>query len=157
MSAPQPESVVASTPTLRSISRSALVVAGATGVVVRLFRAVVLTQQSFESWPVFLISLVLGVVLLCGMLTLYLSNYPIRRWLRPWFTFLAIEWAAEMLVSTVLIALRAEPLGSELATWGDWLTIAGQTLLERVLVLGSYAGLLAVAMWLVTRRSRIDE
>jgi fructose-specific phosphotransferase system IIC component len=156
VSAPQPESVVAATPTLRSISRSALVVAGATGVVVRLFRAVVLTQQSFESWPVFLISLVLGVVLLCGMLTLYLSNYPIRRWLRPWLTFLAIEWAAEMLVSTVLIALRAEPLGSGLATWGDWLTIAGQTLLERVLVLGSYAGLLAVAMWLVTRRSRID-
>ena len=124
--------------------------------VIRLFRALVLTQESFGSWPVFLVALVLGVVLLCAMLTWYLSNHPIRRWLRPWLTFVLIESAAEMLVSTALIALGAEPLGSALAGWSDWGTLAGQTLLERVLVLGAYAGLLALAMWLVTRRSRID-
>ncbi len=137
---------------LRAFSRSTLELAGLTGVTVRLYRAAVLSLESFADWPVFIGAIVLAVVLLCGVLTWHLSNFPLRRW--PWrvAAFIGIEVAAEFGMSSVLIALHREPLGSGIAGWSDWWSLAGQTLLERALVLGGYAGLLAVAMWLVTRR-----
>jgi hypothetical protein len=136
----------------RAFSRSTLELAGLTGLAVRLYRAAVLSLDSFADWPVFLGALVLGAVFVCGALTWYLSNFPVRRWPSRVAAFVGIEVAAEFGMSSVLIALRKEPLGSGLATWADWWPLAGQTLLERGLVLGGYAGLLAAAMGVVTRK-----
>ncbi len=141
---------------LRALSRSTLELAGITGVLLRLYRATVLGLDSFSSWSAFLGALVVGVVFLCAVLTWHLSNYPIRRWPARVAAFLGVEVMAEFGMSSVLIALRREPLGSGLATWADWWPLAGQTLLERALVMGGYAAMLAGAMWVVTRRTRID-
>ncbi len=135
----------------RTMSRSTLELAGITGVAVRLYRAAVLGADPALGWPMFIAALVAGIVLACAILTWHLSNFPFRRWPRRVALFIAIEVAAEFGVSSMLIALHREPIGSELATWADWWPLAGQTLLERGLVLGVYAALLAAAMWLVTR------
>jgi hypothetical protein len=137
---------------LRAFSRSTLELAGLTGVTLRLYRAAVLQLDSFADWPVFIGALVVGVVIACGALTWHLSNFTLRRWPARVAAFVGIEVAAEFGMSSVLIALHREPLGSGLATWADWWPLAGQTLLERGLVLGGYAGMLAAAMWVVTRK-----
>lgn len=139
----------------RAFSRSTLELAGLAGVTLRLYRAAVLSLDTFADWPVFIGALVLGVVFVCGVLTWHLSNFPLRRWPSRVAAFVGIEVAAEFGMSSVLIALKREPLGSGLATWADWWPLAGQTLLERGLVLGGYAGLLAAAMWIVTRKRPI--
>jgi hypothetical protein len=136
----------------RAFARSTLELAGLTGVMLRLYRAAVLSLDSFADWPVFVGALVLGVVVACGALTWHLSNFPLRRWPLRVAAFVGIEVAAEFGMSSVLIALHKEPLGSGLATWADWWPLAGQTLLERGVVLGAYAGLLAAATWVVTRK-----
>ena len=142
---------------LRAISRSTLELAGLTGIAVRLYRASVLTLDSMSSWPVFIGALLVGVVFVCGVLTWHLSNFPIKAWPSRVALFVAIEVIAEFGMSSVLIALRREPLGSGLATWADWWPLAGQTLLERAVVLGVYAALLAGAMWVVTRGKREES
>lgn len=138
------------------MSRSTLELAGMTGVLVRLFRAAVLGSAAFSSWTALAGALVVAVIFVCGVLTWHLSNFPLRRWPLRVALFLGVEVAAEFGVSSLLIALRREPLGSGWATWADWWPLAGQTLLERGLVMGAYATLLAGAMWIVTRRGRID-
>ncbi len=140
----------------RTMSRSTLELAGLTGVAVRVYRAVVLGSDAFSSWTALVGALIVAVILVCGVLTWHLSNFTIRRWPLRVALFLGVEVAAEFGMSSVLIALRREPIGSGLATWADWWPLAGQTLLERGLVMGAYATLLAGAMWVVTRRSRID-
>ncbi len=140
----------------RAMSRSTLELAGLTGVIVRLYRAAVLGSDAFSSWTALIGGLIVAVIFVCGVLTWHLSNFPIRRWPLRVALFLGVEVAAEFGMSSVLIALRREPLGSGLATWADWWPLAGQTLLERGLVMGAYAALLAGAMWVVTRRSRIE-
>jgi hypothetical protein len=136
----------------RAFSRRTLEIAGLAGVTLRLYRAAVLSLDVTQDWAVFVGALVGGVVFLCAALTWYLSNFPLRRWPTRVAAFVGIEVAAEFGMSSVLIALHREPLGSGTATWADWWGLAGQTLLERGMVLGGYAGLLAAATWLVTRR-----
>ncbi len=138
--------------TLRVFSRSTLELAGITGVLLRLYRAVVLSGDAFANWPMFIAGLVAGVVFVCAVLTWYLSNFTFRRWPARVAAFVGVEVAAEFGMSSVLIAVGREPIGSAMATWADWWPLAGQTLLERGLVMGGYAALLAGAMWVVTRR-----
>jgi hypothetical protein len=136
----------------RALSRSTLELAGVTGILVRLYRAAVLGPDTPLSWPMFIAALIVAVVFVCGVLTWHLSNFHLKRWPYRVALFVAVEVFAEFGMSSVLIALKREPLGSGLATWADWWPLAGQTLLERGLVLGGYATLLAGVMWLVTRR-----
>src|ERR1700694_4152535 len=101
------------------IARSPVELALITGVVIRLFRAVVLTQTNASSS--FLgASLVLGTLFLLGMATLHLGRFPVREW--PWRAplFAVFETAGEMLVSLVLIALHREPWGTARAEVVDW-------------------------------------
>jgi hypothetical protein len=66
--------------------------------------------------------------------------------------FAAVEVAAELGMSSVLIALRQERVGSRLAGWGDWWPLAARTLLERALVCALFALVLAAVVQLVRRR-----
>src|SRR2546423_14878189 len=63
------------------IARSPVELALITGVVIRLFRAVVLTHGNATSSYLFA-SLVLGTLFLLGMATLHLGRFPVREW--PW-------------------------------------------------------------------------
>ena len=65
--------------------------------------------------------------------------------------FVIIEVTAELGMSSLLIGFNRERFGSRVATWGDWWPMAGQTLVERGIVLVLFAGVLAATVQLVRR------
>jgi hypothetical protein len=123
------------------IARSPVELAVITGVVIRLFRAVVLTHGTATS-SYLVASLVLGTLFLLGMATLHLGRFPVREW--PWRAplFAIFETAGEMLISLVLIGLHREPWGTARAEFVDWQAMATGVVFWRVLGVSVWALLL---------------
>ncbi|MEO8909888.1 MAG: hypothetical protein ABI408_06625 [Gemmatimonadaceae bacterium] len=123
------------------IARSPVELALITGVVIRLFRALVLTHGTSTS-SYLGASLVLGTFFLFGMATLHLGRFPVREW--PWRAplFAIFETAGEMLVSLALISLHREPWGTARAEFADWQPMAMGVLFWRVLGVSVWALLL---------------
>lgn len=136
---------------LRAFAIRTLEPAGLTGLLLRLFRAVVYGSPASAGLGTFLLSYTLGVVFLCGMLTWHLGNFPIRRWPMRVLLFALIETLAEVGMSSILIAFGRERIGSRVATWADWWPMAGQTLVERTIVLALFALVLALCVQFVRR------
>ncbi|MGV3709207.1 MAG: hypothetical protein ACO1Q7_10220 [Gemmatimonas sp.] len=132
---------------LRAFSLNTLEMAGITGIVLRLFRVVVWSAST----PMFVLGVVAAILFLCGMLTWHLGNFPLRRWpiRAAWFTL--IEASTELGMSSVLIALGREPLGTRNASWHDWWGLAGRTLVERALIVLLFTLALAASVQIVRR------
>jgi predicted permease len=138
------------------IARSPVELALITGVVIRLFRAVVLTHG--EATSSYLgAALVLGTLFLLGMATLHLGRYPVREW--PWRAplFAIFETAGEMLVSLVLIWLHREPWGTARAEFTDWQPMATGVVFWRVLAVSVWALLLGGTVQFVRGRVLKDS
>jgi hypothetical protein len=133
------------------IARSPIELALITGVVIRLFRAVVLTHANVTT-TYLAASLVLGTLFLLGMATLHLGRFPLREW--PWRAplFAIFETTGEMVVSLVLIALHREPWGTARAEFMDWQAMATGVLFWRVLGVSLWALLLGVTVSFVRGR-----
>jgi hypothetical protein len=136
---------------LTRIARSPIELAVITGVVIRLFRALVLTHGTATS-SYLGAALVLGSLFLLGMATLHLGRFPVREW--PWRAplFAIIETAGEMLVSLLLIALHREPWGTARAEFTDWQPMATGVLFWRVLGVSVWALLLGVTVSFIRGR-----
>jgi hypothetical protein len=133
------------------IARSPIELALITGVVMRLFRAVVLTQGNASSS--FLgAALVLGTLFLLGMATLHLGRFPVREW--PWRAplFAVFETAGEMAVSLLLISLHREPWGTARAEFTDWQPMVTGVLFWRVLGVSVWALLLGATVSFIRGR-----
>jgi hypothetical protein len=133
---------------LRAFAIRTVEPAGITGVLLRLGRAALLASTN---WMLFVGGLVGGVLLLCGMLTWHLGNFPVKRWPPRVALFLVVEVFAELGTSSLLIAFSRERVGSRVAAWADWWPMAGQTLVERTLVLAVFALVLGGTVQLVRR------
>lgn len=140
---------------IRRLSRSLVEVAVFSGIVLRLYRALVTTPES-ATWVWFL-AFVGGLLFLCAMATLHLANFPLERWLWRAPLFAVVEAAAEAATSLALIGLRREPSGTARAEWSDWLPMAGGTLWTRVLIVCAWAAVLAAMIWLVRRTILREE
>ena len=136
---------------LRAFAVRTLEPAGVTGLVLRLYRALMLSLTASGGMVTFVGGLIIGVLFLCGMLTWHLGNFPIKRWPNRVLAFIVIEVIAEVGISSLLIAVGRERLGSRAATWADWWPMAGQTLIERALLLTLFAMVLAASVQLVRR------
>ncbi len=136
---------------LRAFAVRTLEPAGITGLVLRLYRALILGTTATAGWLAFVGGLTIGVLFVCGMLTWHLGNFPIKRWPLRVIAFIVIEVAAELGMSTLLIGFQYERYGSRAATWADWWPMAGQTLFERGLVLTLFALVLAASVQIVRR------
>jgi hypothetical protein len=146
-------------PAFRRLSMSIIEMAVMTGVVMRLYRSVVLTHGPTGNWFYIATVFALGIVLMLGMATLHLGNFTLKHWLWRAPTFAAIEAVAEALTSLGLIALKREPMGASLAQYADWLNIAGSLLFWRIVGVSLFALLLAgvvqmVRTWLVKQDHR---
>lgn len=137
-------------PAFRRLSLSLLEMALVTGVGLRLYRVLVMTLFAHH-WLAFGGAIALGVVVLLGMLTAHLANYPVRQWLWRAPAFAALEAVGEMVVSLVLIAVGREPDGSTRASFADWLPMGASVLLTRGLILCAWALVLAGVLHLVRR------
>lgn len=136
---------------LRRFSLNVWETAILTGVVLRLYRALVITTGSSASWLWAGGTLAFGILLLCAAATIHLANYPLQRWLWRAPLFAAIEAAAESATAALLIAFHREPLGSTRAEWTDWLPMAVSTFWTREVVICGWALFLAAAVWMVRR------
>jgi len=133
------------------IARSPVELALITGVVIRLFRAVVLTHGQATS-AYLGAALVLGTLFLLGMATLHLGRFPVREW--PWRAalFAVFETAGEMAVSLVLIGLHREPWGTARAEYTDWQPMATGVLFWRLIAVCRWALLLGATVQFIRGR-----
>jgi len=136
---------------LTRIAKSPVELALITGVIIRLFRAVVLTHGTATS-SYLGASLVLGTLFLLGMATLHVGRFPLREW--PWRAplFAVFETAGEMLVSLVLISLHREPWGTARAEFVDWQAMATGVVFWRVLGVSVWALLLGLTVSFIRGR-----
>lgn len=127
------------------LARSLVDMALVTGIVARLYRALVLSRVHDTTYA---IALALGAIFLLLMASIHLSRHPLREWLWRAPAFAAAEGAAEMLTSLMLIGLSREPLGTGGAHFHDWPGMATGTLALRLITISLYALVLAgVVKW----------
>src|SRR5689334_8235251 len=140
----------------RRISFSLIEMAIITGILVRVYRVVVLTHGS-NNWLYIGGTITLGVVFLLGMLTAHLANYPLHQY--PWRgpMFAVVEVLSEMAVSALLIAAGHEANGTVRAHWDDWVGLGLNALLYRGLAIVLWTLLLGVVIQIVRRVIHEDE
>jgi hypothetical protein len=134
-------------PAFAKLARSIVEMALVTGVVVRLYRALVLTHAGGGLYLGTMFLLASAFVLF--MAAVHLSRFPLRQWTWRAPTFGALESAFESLVSLALIAANREPLGTGAANIGDWPDIAATIFIRHVIVISAFALLLAITVKLV--------
>ncbi len=127
-----------------------------TGVALRLLRALTFTYGR-TAWLVYGAAFVVGAVVMVGMATAHLANYPVRTWSWRAPLFALGETAGEMVTSLLLIALHREPEGSARAEFHDWPSMATRALLQSELTVCLWALLLAAAIVLVRRSGMADN
>jgi hypothetical protein len=126
-----------------------------TGIVVRVFRVLALTHGS-NNWLYIGGVFALGTIFLLGMVTAHLANYPLHQYLWRAPSFAAIEVAAEMAASALLIAVGREPNGTVRAHWDDWVGMGLNALVMRGLAIVFWGLVLAGVVHLV-RRTIVHE
>jgi len=139
-------------PAFSKLARSIVEMALVTGVVVRLYRALVLVNVGNSSAITIGVMFLLGASFVLLMAAVHLSRFPLKQWTWRAPAFAALESAFESLVSLALILAHREPLGTGGATIGDWPAIAGNILLRHVIVISVFSLLLALTVKLVRYR-----
>jgi hypothetical protein len=127
-----------------------------TGIMVRLYRAVILTFPA-NNWIYVSVVFAVGMMFLLGMLTAHLANYPLHQYLWRAPAFAAIEVAAEMATSALLIVVGREPIGTVRAHWNDWIGMGLNALLIRGLAIILWGLIVAGVVQLVRRAHIVEE
>jgi hypothetical protein len=139
----------------RRFSFSLVEMALVTGVLLRVYRVLVLTHGS-NNWIYIGGSIAVGLLFLLGMATAHLANFPLHDyvWRAPLFAF--VEVLAEMAVSALLIAVGHEANGTVRAHWDDWVGLGLNALLYRGLAIILWCGILGGVVQIV-RRTIVHE
>lgn len=135
----------------RRLSLSLVEMGLITGALLRLIRLVTFTHAR-ESVLYFSGSVALWAVVLIGMATAHLANFPLRRWFWRAPLFGLVVAAGEMATSLVLIVLHREPNGTARAALSDWPSLAARALLHSELTICLWVLVLAGVI-VVVRRS----
>ncbi|MEX0909439.1 MAG: hypothetical protein WDZ58_06710 [Gemmatimonadaceae bacterium] len=128
----------------RKLAFSTVEMAVITGLLIRVFRAFLLTNAGNDQPLLLGIGFLIGAVFLFAMVTLHLGNFPLRHWVWRAPVFAVLVAATELIVSAALIALGREPLGTARATFADWPGMAADVLLLRLAAISAYSLALAV-------------
>ena len=134
----------------RRLSLSLVEMALITGIVLRLLRAFAFTHGR-ANVIVSIGALLIWGLILVGMATAHLANFPIRRWSWRAPLFALVETVGEMATSLFLIWLGREPDGTARAHFDDWPSMAARALLQSELTLCLWMLLLAAIIILVRR------
>jgi hypothetical protein len=140
----------------RRISYSLVEMALVTGVLMRLYRVIVLTHGS-NNWLYIGGSIAIGLLFLLGMLTAHLANYPIHQYVWRAAAFVGLEVVGEMAVSALLIAVGLEANGTVRAHWDDWVGLSLNALLYRGLAILLWTLILAGVVQIVRRTIVHDD
>jgi len=137
-------------PAFRRLSLSLVEMALLTGIVLRLLRALAFTHGRV-SWLYYGLLFIVGTLLLLGITTAHLANFPVRSWAWRAPLFALVEVVGEMSTSLLLIALRREPEGTSRAEFHDWPSMSLRALLQSELTICLWALLLAAVIIFVRR------
>lgn len=130
------------------LARSLIDMALVTGIVARIYRALVLSRAETASGMYIAATLAVGAIFLLLMASVHLSRYPLVGWIWRAPAFAAAEGVAEMLTSLVLIALDREPLGTAGAEFNNWPAMVVGTIPWRIATISLFSLLLAgVVKW----------
>ena len=140
----------------RRLSLSLVEMALLTGVALRAMRALAFTHGR-ASWLFFGVVLALAVLLLLGMATAHLANFPVRSWCWRAPAFALVEVVGEMSTSLLLIALRREPEGTARADFHDWPSMSVRALVQSELLICFWALLLAAVIVFARRSGLANE
>jgi hypothetical protein len=140
----------------RRFSLSLVEMALITGILVRVFRSLVLTHGS-SSFLYIGTMVTIAMLFLIGMVTAHLANYPLYHWLWRAPAFVGIEVAGEMATSLLLIWLAREPNGTVRAHYADWPGMTSRALLYRGLVVVLWSLFLAGIVQFVRTRLVKEE
>lgn len=136
---------------MRRFTLSIVETAILTGVSLRALRALVLAAGIGDSWTRVVVAASIALIILFGVATLHLGNFPVQRWLWRAPAFAGLVVVAEMATSALLIAVGREYIGSSIATWSDWPIMLRSAMLTRIPALCAYAALLAGVVQIVRR------
>jgi hypothetical protein len=135
---------------VRRMSLSLVAMAVLAGVLVRLYRWVLLAYAPSSIWSL-LAGIGGGALIVLGLATAHLGNYPVRHWLWRAPLFALVAASAEMATSAALIALGRERLGSDLMHWHDWREDLIRNIALRFAVLCAFAFVLGGVVQIVRR------
>jgi hypothetical protein len=116
---------------------------------------VILTHGG-NNWLYLGATFAVGAVLLLGMVTAHLANFPLHQYMWRAPAFAGIEVAAEMATSALLIAVGHEANGTVRAHWDDWIGMSLNALLIRGIAIVVWSAILAGSVQLV-RRTVVHE
>jgi hypothetical protein len=114
------------------------------GVLLHLYRWLVLVVAQPSSWITALGALVFGIVLLCALSAAHLALHAPHSWRWRAPALGAFTALGETIASLVLTLAHQERVGRTVATLGDWPQMALNILLTRVLVVSLFALVLAI-------------
>ena len=136
---------------LRRLSLALVPMAILTGVLVRVYRLTMLAYAPLDNLWILLAAIGGGVIILLGLATIHLGNYPVSHWLwrAPLFAF--VEALAAMAVSAALIAAGVERIGTAQMHWHDWRADLTTTVVLHTLLVVTFALVLAGVVQLVRR------
>jgi hypothetical protein len=137
-------------PAFRRLSLSLLEMAVITGVVLRVLRALTFSYGR-ASWIFYGLAFVLGTVILIGMTTAHLANFPVRAWTWRAPLFALVEVIGEMSTSLLLISFHREPEGTARAEFDDWPSMTLRALVQSELTICIWALILAAVIVFVRR------
>ena len=128
------------------LARSIVEMALVTGVIIRLYRALVITNSTNFSGLRLGALFLLGVSFVLLMAAIHLSRVPLRQWMWRAPLFAALEAGFECIVSLALILAHREPLGTGAAVLADWPSIAGSIFVWHVIAISLFSLLLAITV-----------
>lgn len=137
-------------PFIRRLTLSLAATAIVAGILVRLYRLAVLTYAPRNVWA-FLLMAAGALVLMLGLATAHLGNFPVRHWLWRAPAFGAVEAAAFLATGALLIAAGVERVGTEMMHWHDWSADLLTVLLRHTITVSLFALLLAAVVQIVRR------
>ena len=140
----------------RRFSLSLVEMALITGVLVRVYRSLVLTHGT-TGFGYIAGTMAVAIVFIVFMATAHLANYPLHHWLWRAPAFAGLEVVGEMVTSLLLIWLAREPNGTVRAHFNDWPAMAMRVALYRGLIVVLWSLVLAGVVAFVRSRGVVKE
>lgn len=132
--------------TLRRVSLSLPLYGIGSGVLIRLYRWGALALLTPDGWGAILITIAIGVAMMCALATGHLANFTLRSWRWRAPAFGALIGVGEALTSLVLTLVQQERVGRSLATLGEWPWTAANAIATRALIVSLFALALAAVV-----------
>ena len=140
----------------RRFSMSLVEMALITGVLVRVYRSLVLAH-GMSGFGYVAATMTVAIVFIVFMATAHLANYPLHHWLWRAPAFVAVEVIGEMATSLLLIWMSREPNGTVRASFDDWPAMAMRAALYRGLIIVTWSLMLAAIVAFVRTRFVKEE